>query len=63
MSQLKEIIEGVEYLCFTNEHGPALQVKDVDSGEVVTTLQYRDEQKAQDAYGTATAAAWQCAAN
>jgi hypothetical protein len=66
----REIIEGIEYKLFNNDKGPAVRVMDIevamssakDDG-VVTVINYPNAEMAQDAYRTATAAAWQCAAS
>jgi hypothetical protein len=62
MDEIVGYIDGIEYKLFTNDLGPAIRVKDVDSGEVVTIVNYPSEEAAEEAYDTATAAAWQCAA-
>ena len=49
-----EIIDGVEYKLFSNDHGPAVRVKDVDANEVVTIINYPNAVKAQAAFTTAT---------
>lgn len=63
MIEMKEIIEGVQYRLFTNcLQSPAIQVKDLDSGEIVTVLQYPTAKQAQEAYNTTVETAWQVAA-
>jgi hypothetical protein len=48
------VIDGVEYKLFANKLGPAVRVKDVDSNEVVTTINYVNSTQAQAAFNEAT---------
>ncbi len=62
MTELKEIIEGIEYHLFTDCQGTAIQIKDLDLGEIVAMIGYPSAEQAQEAYKTTVAMAWQCAA-
>lgn len=42
---MREIIEGVEYRLFTDCQGPAIQVKDLDSGGIVAMIGYPSTEK------------------
>jgi len=62
MREMKEVIDRIEYHLFTNYRGPAIGIKDLDTGAVVSTLNYPSPELAQEAYDTLTAAMWQIAA-
>lgn len=60
-SEMFETIDGIEYKFLFNNL--ALRITDLNSGENVALIRYPDAEKAQNAYRTATAAAWQLAAS
>lgn len=63
ITEMSEMIDGIEYAFFIDTIGPAFRVIDSNSGEQVSLMHYPTAEKAQDAYRTAAATAWQFAAN
>ena len=47
------IVANIKYRKFENNLGPALQVIDLDSGEIVTTVNFKTDAKAGEVYDEA----------
>ena len=47
------VVANIEYRKFENKLGPAVQVVDLDSGEVVTTVNFKTDARAGEVYDKA----------